>query len=581
MGQAAMEFLSKAWPVLLTGCIILAGLIFLIITFAVDSKNEKKYEEKLADQNNSARVYIIDVPKDSVIYFNVASPGNRHQSNLADFYRHFPTSEQKKVINWVNALIDDAADASDFLETDVNDPSDRKQYFSMLQAETVDTKRKILHLQSYLFKYMASSKLSLSGINYHGLSTVKDYSKALEKNGKKRGVTIVYRLLYKKAQQKDREIDPIVFTQLKNVLFPFTDKGGFLIACSGNELMLGDVKINERPKAAFLAKEGLAAINRFLLINALSRRIECHCGAVENYRFPSDSATLIGQARKMAEIAFEEGQGLVWYEKGKENHSFVDDSSYRTEVERIINERRISYSFRPIYSIQQGAPIGYFAKAEPKDTYFDSMEELKDYASRTGDDRELFTTVARNLIPLFVSERLSQKDKLFFPVRVEEKAFLLSVFPRIAKAKDANLVLLFDENDIRSHTDPADLSTASDDIVAIKAKGFEVALLLDKAELNLPSNVYSAFDYFVCGFGNSGSGAEMDTRIRARLHTLVEKLLKYDKPIIANDIQGWGPLEILVRSGLSYISSQDFAPYDAMILPLPPKSVRRVNDMKK
>ena len=133
MGQEINSFLSDAWPVWTAIAIILAGLIFLAITFGLDSKRAKKYEEKLADQNSSTRIYIIDVPKDKVTYFNVASPGNRHQSNLADFYRHFPSAEQKKVINWVNALLDGVAGASDFLETDVNDANDRKQYFSMLQ----------------------------------------------------------------------------------------------------------------------------------------------------------------------------------------------------------------------------------------------------------------------------------------------------------------------------------------------------------------------------------------------------------------------------------------------------------------
>lgn len=566
---------------LATILILLAALVFLIVTFAVDAKKEKKYEELLTDQSNSVRVYVINIPEDSVTYFNVSSPGNSHKESMEEFYRHFPSSEQKKVMNWINALADNGTEASDFLETDVNDPTDKKQYFSMLQAESVDTKRKILHIQSYLFKYMASSKASGSGVNRHGLSTIKEYSKAVDQKGKKKGVTIVYRFLYKKAQKKDREIDPLVFTQLKNVLSPFLEKGGFLIMCSGNELMLADTKISERPKAVFLARRGLAAVNRFLLINALAGQIECHCGAIEHYRYPADSANLIARARKMAEIAFEENQAIVWYEKGKENRSLLDESSYRTEVERIINEKKLAYSFRPIYSIGEGKPIGYFGKATPKDTYFDSMDELKDYATRTQDDRELFTTVARNMIPLFVNERLSPSEKLFFPVRVEEKAFLLSVFPHIAKAKDANLVLCFSEDDIRAHMDPGNPDSVNDDITLIKAKGFEVALLLDKAELSLSSNAYGLFDFFVCGFGNAGSGAEMDARIRARLHTLVEKLFKYHKPIIANDVQGWGPLEILVRSGLSYISSQDFAPYDAMILPLPAKSVRRVSDMKK
>ena len=143
------------------------------------------------------RIYVIDIPNNLVTYFNVSSPGNAHKESIEDFYRHFPSSEQKKVMNWINTLADNGTDASDFLETDVNDPADKKQYFSMLQAESVDTKRKILHVQSYLFKYMASSKVSGSGVNRHGLSTIKEYSKAVDQKGKKKGVTIVYRSIRK------------------------------------------------------------------------------------------------------------------------------------------------------------------------------------------------------------------------------------------------------------------------------------------------------------------------------------------------------------------------------------------------
>ena len=581
MGEKILNFLSEHWPILLTAFLILAGLLFLIISFYLDVRRRREYEASLFDKVNSVRIYVINLPQNTVSYFNAITVGRVKKESLNEFYRHFPIGEQKRVMNWINALAENGTDESDFLEVDVNDNFDKKQYFSMLQAESVDSKRKILHLQSYLFKYMASSKASSSGVNHHGLSTSREFAKALNVKGKKKGVSIVYRFLYKKTQKKDREIDPLVFNQLKNALAYLLPPKGFLIACSGNELMLSDLQISERAKALFLARSGLVLVNRYLSLNALSSQIEVRCGAVEHYAHPASAEEIIAEAEKMAELAYEEDQQIVWYEKGKENQAFLKDSSYRTEVERIINEKKLAYFFRPIYGIKEGKPIGYFAKAEPKDTYFDSMDELKDYAARTQDDKELFTTVARNVIPLFVSERLSPAEKIFLPVRTEERSYLLSVFPRIAKAKEANLVFLFGENDLLSHMDPGFPNGINNDVMGIKAKGFEVALLLDKTELSLPDTVYPCFDYFVCSFANSGSAAEMDARIRAKLHALVEKLLKYKKPIIANDIQGWGPIEILVRSGLDYISSQDFAPYDAMILPVSPKAIRKVNDMKK
>ncbi len=582
MLEKVLEFITTHWPMLTTLLVIFFGVLFLVITFILDAKSDKKYDELISDQRNSVRIFVLNLGKDLVTYFNVSTPSKRKQETVEEFYHHFPSSEQKKIMNWIDALMDPNSEPSDFLEIDVSDNSDKKQYFSMLQVEAVDKKLQTIHLQSYLFKYMASSKMSSSGVNYHGLSTIKDFSKAFDAKGKKKGVSAVFRFQYKKTQNKEREIDPLVFTQLKNVLSSLAGKGSFLIACSGNELLVADMSISEQAKCQFLVSKGMALVNRFLSINALSSQIECRCGAIEHNQFSGDTDALIAAVRKMAEIAYEENQQVVWYEKGKENKIITDDSKYRSEVERIINEKKLSYSFRLIYSVDKGKSIGYFGKVEPKDTYFETMAELKDYATKIQSDKELFLTVVKNMVPVFVSMRHSPDEKLFFPIRVEEKTFLLSVFSRVGKAKEANLVLVFDEGDVRAHMDPGNPDSIASDITSIKAKGFEVALNLDKAELSLPTSSYGVFDYFICSFGNSGSGAEVDQRIRAKLHTLVEKLLKYQKPIIANDVQGWGPIEILVRSGLRYISSNDFSPYEAMIVSsLPPKSVRRVNDMKK
>ena len=60
----------------------------------------------------------------------------------------------------------------------------------------------------------------------------------------------------------------------------------------------------------------------------------------------------------------------------------------------------------------------------------------------------------------------------------------------------------------------------------------------------------------------------MDARIRSKL------------PIIASDMEDWYAIEIIVRSGLDYISSDAFAPYELMLNPPPAKSVKKIRDMK-
>ena len=73
----------------------------------------------------------------------------------------------------------------------------------------------------------------------------------------------------------------------------------------------------------------------------------------------------------------------------------------------------------------------------------------------------------------------------------------------------------------------------------------------------------------------------MDAKIRSQMHSLVEKLLKYKRPIIATDIEGWDSIELLVRSDMRYISSEFFAPFDPMITPPPSKSVKKIRDIKR
>lgn len=580
MIEKMLAFIKNNWELVLCVGLVTITIIAVCASFFISEKKNEKYKKLLAEQSNSVRIFIIDVANNSVRFFNSSSLSNVRNWSLGEFYSQFPSNEQRRVIDWVNALVDSSTEAPDYLETDVQISGSKKQYFSLLQVESVDQKKQVIHMQSYLLKYMHTSKNSAYNVSKYGLSTIKDLSTAFPAN-KRRGFTACFRFQYKKILDKDKPIEPLIFSQLKNAMFPYVNAKSFLLQCSENELVVSDIKNSERVKMLYLINTLINAINRYLSINGLLSSVELRVGAIEHKRFVGTAEDVVDQARRTAQIAYDDLPILLWYEKGRESLNPLNDASYRTEVERIINEKKLSYFFRPIYSVQESKVIGYFSKATPKDTYFGSLDELKDYASRTDDSSALFSTLAKNILPIFVSERKDETEALFYPVRTEERGYMLTTFARLSKAKQSHIVFIFEEGDIKSHFYPTNPDAVIDDMRAIKAKGYEVALFLNEGELELPPQVYTAFDYFVCGFAFAGSASEMDTQIRSQLHALVEKLLKYGKPIIATDIEGWASIELLVRSGLKYISSESFAPFDQMILPVPQKSIKRVKDMTK
>ena len=99
-------------------------------------------------------------------------------------------------------------------------------------------------------------------------------------------------------------------------------------------------------------------------------------------------------------------------------HCTLPLMNFRSEVERIIYEKRLAYTYRPVFNCDKLKVMGFLARATPLNTSFASIEELKNYAVRAKDDKNLFAAIAKNLVPRFVNERDNKTQKLFYPVRM-------------------------------------------------------------------------------------------------------------------------------------------------------------------
>ena len=63
------------------------------------------------------------------------------------------------------------------------------------------------------------------------------------------------------------------------------------------------------------------------------------------------------------------------------------------------------------------------------------------------------------------------------------------------------------------------------------------------------------------------------------MRSLVEKLLKYNKPIIATDLQNWNAIELIVKSGIRFVASDTLSASDEMILPISQKNLNKIKAM--
>ena len=230
------------------------------------------------------------------------------------------------------------------------------------------------------------------------------------------------------------------------------------------------------------------------------------------------------------------------------------------------------------YNVEKSRMVGYQAKFEPLDSFFDSIDELKSYAIRTEDDKELFSTIARNSITRFIEQKDGASLRLFFPITFPELDYVNRTFAYISSINEANIVLILNEDELLNL--PKESITALVDIImTFKSKGYEVALLLNDKETALNSTVYEVFDYFLLSVASHVTDRKSQSRQIPSFQALVEKLLRYNKPIIAIDIPSLSLVEYIIKLGVTIVGSDSIAPFDENVLPLNKKILMKLKNM--
>lgn len=555
--------------------ITIASAVFLAIIsllYFLSIYKRNKYHESIEDKSNSVRIIIIDKKNETVQFFNRSDIKKVRTIPLDQFYVQFPTEKLDSLSKWINSLLIDEKSVNDYFEIEVYTNKKRRHYYSLLQVLEVFKDKEKIYLESYLFKTNFSKNKNENKIS----SSVEDINKALLMSSPFKGITFYFKFPVYQKNSNNENNDRFVYTQIKKFIIQFVLTSRYALELSKNEIALFDLKMNTRPNAIFLVHQIMKDINKFLSLHGVKNTTKISVGIIENRFFPKDIDKILKEAKHLANVALEDEIPYLWYEKSIRATS-NNEETYRSEVERIIRDDKLKYTFRPIIDVKKQKSIGYLSFIKPFDTFVDSYEELKEYALKTEEDKELLSTVMRNIVPKFINENQDKTVKLFIKATLQERSSLLRIITHLQNISTAHLVILFDEYDVH-YFGSGKTGEIKEVMYNFQAKGFETGLILSDKDLVLQNSVYECFNYFLVNF-NITPESKNDATVSFKLRSLVEKLLKYNKPIIANDVEGWNIIELLVKSNFEYITSETITPQDEMFLPLPTKNMNKLKSM--
>ena len=563
---------------------IVGGLTILLTTafFVTQTLKERSYENQLSHESSSTVIYIINARQNRVTYFNKSDMKHKITADLNSFYNIFHPNDVEKVKSWVFSICVDPKKADEYLEADVLTNNSKKPFFSLLRLLKYNPEVGLVHIESRILKYITPNNAPKTKSSKRKVPTgiVKRsvIQSLVNKNKSLRGYSYCIRFFYAKQKTlSNNKIERHMIMTFKNVVYPYGSLARTqrqILDEGGDELFLFDLKISNRDSALQLANSIAHALRKSMEVNGFAGYMSFVIGVVENGQYYQDFDSIIECCKEACISGQTNGQEVVVHQRNINVNS--DMVQYQEQIEHIMKDDVLRYLFRPIIDAKKSEVIGYFEYVRAYDSPFSNFQEMSKYAAKINQNVNLFATIAKHVIPKFASECNNPNSQLFLSVSMVDIENIVDIINQIPASLKIDIVYVFDEQEVNENASSIELlKEALNNFID---QGFKIALLLKDKDLLLDDSVYFLFDYFIVG-STMLSAIRKNNRIRLSTYTLIESLLKYNKKIIATDLESWQAVELIIESGITYISSEVIAPSNDMLLPLEKKKIEKVASM--
>ena len=556
-------------------------LILSIFFFVLSHEKEKQFKKQVNYESTTTRIFVIDVKKNKFTRFNKSDIGNKTSDDLFTFYSGFHPNDIERVKNWIFQICTDSKNAPEYLEADVLINRSKGFCFSLLRL--VDYKREVglIHLESHLLKYITpinAQKKKSDARGPIGIVKRSQIMQTINRNKSLSGFTYCIRFFYTKQKViSNDKIERYMIMNLKNAIYPYASNPKLprqILDNGDSEVFLFDLRISNKETAMQLATSIARSLKRQMEVNGFAGYINFAIGLVENGTFYQDYDAIEEKAREACISGQTNSKEIVLYQRN------IDAANemvrYNEQIEHILEEGVLRFLYRPIINVKTSQTIGYFEYVKAYDSPFSNFAEMSKYAARINKNLDLFAIVCKHVIPKFINERQNEGSALFLSISMIDINNIADIITHIPNYQRANIILVLDEQELNENSTNVELLIQT--LERLKDFGFELALSLKDKNLLLNDKVYFLFHYYVVGSAMMEE-VKHNNRIRLSLYALIESLLKYNRPIIATDLEGWQAVELIIKSGINYISCDAVSPSNDMLLPVEKKKMEKLTAM--
>ncbi len=573
--------------IILYSSIVVAFSIAIAICFILEKNHDKKFRNSLENKFTNNIIYVVNFEDQTVKYFNFHDLKTVKIIPYTDFLGKLAEKERNRVSNWIIDLIfgkELLTDDNKICVSDVISGKVRNRVFHhriLFVANVVDREKKIVYLNSNILNNLPSEyNSSKRGIAkkdvYKDSEANRYYSHGMFLKGNMYVINI-YRNQNTMAQFN--EYGYCYF--IANAIMKKRYLSSFYMVFTENDpleiIVLDTRQLNEFQIRRIL-KQFTIDIKENLEVHGYSSFYTFSVVGAKTQDLDNNYLNAYQKMQNIAKLCKDSDKEFMFF-KNEANNSVDPEESYKAEVQKLLKFNSINAEFMPIVKIANKRVLtqGYISYVSPKNSIFDTIDEAKKYAQKYELDKELFSMIARKVIPIFNNEKESQALKIFYPIKLNEIPYIIRSFSHLNGAGGTKYVLIIDNDDLVDNETNVALMTS---IKNLQQKDYEVYLSIKVGDYNLRNATYSLFDGFIFD-AKLSQATRIESREFMNSRNLLEKLFQFKVPIVSINTNSWSEIELLVKSGVNSFISKEIADKSSMVVPLDKRPIKKLLNMKQ
>ena len=579
--QDIINFILENLPrvILLSGTIVMLVIAVLLIIHG--NRKDLKDQNIILGNITTPRIFLLDLGEGKVTYFNRGSFGERKNGLLPQFFQQFTAKEVDRLDKWVNALIDPNSEASKFYKVDVFVRDMRRSYASILEVTGVDYEKKIIHLESYLYRYLKANdqmNLTVKKKENIGYLTEEELVKVYRRAHKRgRGVygAISIAVTASGAQTHRAEIPPHLWYELQNQVAVYRKRSRVIRFVDNHTVGIYFPRSSDVDTAIDVFQSIKKRMSGYLQKNGYNE-YSLGIGLTRSRQF-SEMNMFFKTAEELSLYALKEDGRLLIHDPNQEIKD-MDLSLYRSELTQLVARKGVDTLFQPIVNAKTVEILGYLTTFSISGSLFGSFNEAAQFARENKQNEQLVKMVLRKAAARYYNMRRNNKQLLFVPLGLGGVDFISDAFSTQPFANDLKMVFMLEEQDFANTF--VNIEDMLKLIKKIKKQKYEVCLIISDTELTLPDKIYGEVDYFMVN-EKILTHTVNDERERLSLLSSLGKLLRHQKPIMISDLPKWSEIEYYIRAGVDYVASDEISKKDNSLQTIDKKKALRIINFSK